>query len=212
MTFIGSATCVAALVVVAGATLTQGRPVVARGDAQSVSAKHLLIVGTARAEAKILNDPVLRSLPWLIDNPVGTSSPEAIEFPIGVSYGEALQRLYVSLGQSGTLPAGTVAKPSLPTRAVIREGTPRRGVQIDLRAPWGWDPSTGKAVTPSLEVSGALPVDQVQKIFREAEATGLVPAQASVDVPVLPNCQVIEAGRADVIAPCPSESSEVTRG
>jgi len=154
------------------------------------------------AAERRLGTPELRDAPWLTLGPgdrqwsMATAPPRpSLEFPPGVTYAQALSRLYVWATVTGTLPPEATVGPPLPDGVVLlRPDDPARGIAIDLRAPWGWEPSMGGVILgPNLTSPPGIPA--------QARPGELWARGQRVGVPSLPDCEVIR-GRDETPPPC----------
>jgi len=152
-----------------------------------------------RAEARILADPVLSELSWLVPDPFGArhvsqvGPRRSITFPPGVTYRQAITRLYVSVTEDGALPAGTRLGPPLPPGKVVRfPGSPADGIALDLQAPFGYDVPAGRVMTPTLTLDASIPVEEASRRVSEARREGrAIPRGARLYAGRLPACQTI---------------------
>lgn len=140
--------------------------------------------------------PAHTSYPWL-DQPDGAPSVEGVQaeasllFAPSVDYATALRQLYVSVKETGRLPAGTeLAGPLPPEVVLVRPSTPDRGLRLSLTAPWGWTSDGGLIRAPSIRFPGRS-LDEAFDAMRSAEAMGhALPPGAILDVPELDDCQI----------------------
>lgn len=116
----------------------------------------------------------------------------SLRFPSGVTYAEALEQLFVSVEETGELPASATVAPPLPDEVVlVRSSDPASGLRLSMSAPWGWTPEGRLIRAPSLNLPGTLAPDEVDQRFAKAEAAGrALPEGAHVDVPRLEPCQI----------------------
>jgi hypothetical protein len=165
------------------------------------------VEGTA---APRLATPELRGAPWIYVGPGGRQgrmstapSRPSLEFPPGVTYAEALNELFLWATLVGTLPPQATVAPPLPDGAVLlRPDDPAEGIAVDLRAPWGWEPSVdGVILGPSLTSAPGIPAQA-----RPGELWG---RGQRVDVPTLPACQVVSSRDK---APLPCTEGPISRG
>jgi hypothetical protein len=157
-----------------------------------------------RAEARILADPVLSELSWLVPGPFGprhiaqAGPHRSIAFPPGVTYHQAVTRLFVSVTEDGVLPAGARLGPPLPAGKVVRfPASPGAGIALDLQAPFGYDVPSGRVTTPTLTIDAAVPMEEAGRRVSEARRQGrAIPEGGRLYTGRLPACQTIRAGAA----------------
>jgi hypothetical protein len=151
----------------------------------------------------------LRQAPWA-HQPDGAPSihevavQASVGFPPGTTYGEALTQLLVSVAETGAPPAGTTLLDPLPAEVVyVAPAGPGDGIRLSLTAPWGWVPATGAIRAPSYSLPGSLPAEEAVRRARAARDSGAVlPEGATVDVPVLPECEIAHGTPSGRVA-CP---------
>ena len=160
--------------------------------------------GPPPAREARLESPLLSRLPWLFQ-PTGAprvdevAAQPSLEFPAGTTHEEALRSLFASVVGQGALPAGTRLGPPLPGGAVVALD-PTRGVRIDLRAPWGYAVPSGRIRAPGFTATADVPQATIRRVIAGLESgalpVGELPAGIRVEIPRLPDCQVIRAGAA----------------
>lgn len=189
---------VAALAVAAGgalaarALLDQGQP----GRANTVDP------ATAR---RLAGEPALAGAPWLASSSGGVARIDQVPprpslvFRPGLTRQEALQQLYDSVSRRGKLPPGTHLGPPLPLgRIAVFPSDDRRGVAIDLRAPFGYELSSGvisppilsgvsEARTPTPGIGTPLPIGATVDPRPLADCQALDPRRPSEACPVVSN-------------------------
>jgi hypothetical protein len=157
------------------------------------------------AAKRLDSEPALAGAPWLTSRSgriarIGQVAPRpSLVFPPGVTHLEALQRLYDAVSRRGELPAGARLGPPLAAgRVAVFPDDETTGIAIDLRAPFGYDPSSGVVYGPLLYgVSGAL-------LPRPGAGTPL-PVGATVEETTLADCLVLDPRRPS--EPCPVVSA-----
>ena len=78
----------------------------------------------------------------------------SLVFPPGTTYLEALRELLVAVVERGEMPGGARLGPPLPSGVVLLQDR-SRGLSLDLRAPFGYDPATGQVSgTTTLPLTG----------------------------------------------------------
>jgi hypothetical protein len=151
----------------------------------------------------------LRQAPWA-HQPDGAPSIHdvaarpSVGFPPGTTYGEALAQLLVAVAETGAPPAGTTVLDPLPAEVVyVTPAGPGDGIRLSLTAPWGWIPATGAIRAPSYSLPGSLSAEEAVRAAAAARDSGAaLPEGATVDVPVLPACEIAHGTPADRV-PCP---------
>jgi hypothetical protein len=158
---------------------------------------------------RLAREPALARAPWLASRGgrlarIGEVGPRpSLVFAAGVDRQEALQLLYEAVSERGRLPVGARLGPPLPEgRIVAYPADEAHGIRIDLRAPFGYDPSNGTILTPVLiGVAGAV-----------APAPGPgspLPIGAQVEPPGPADCQVLDPRRPS--PPCTIAATPATR-
>ena len=142
------------------------------------------VPGSAAAR---LREPALTgALPWLSrhDDQLfrlsQTRERPSLEFPPGTDYLEALRALLVSVVERGRLPEQAVVGPPLRSGVVLVPASGTRGLRLDLRAPFGYDPATGQIAQPTTASLRGAPAPQLRRAIREGRAA-LLPATFAGD-------------------------------
>lgn len=211
----GVGSLIAALIVATPDDAT--RPAALRPDVAGLGAMRecveprLLEPCVAGTEVVRQSQPAIAGAPWLYLGRHGSQPPlrdqaprPSLVFPPGITYGQALDALVVSVVLTGRLPAAARLAPPLPDGVVLlRPADDREGIALDLRAPFGYSPPSGR-VHRSLLVgpAGAAPASSGPTVW---------PVGPRIAVPTLPNCMVI-ADRAQAPAPCGPEDEPVMEG
>jgi hypothetical protein len=206
----GLAVALAALVVGAAATAAVVRP----WDQEPRPS-----AANPQAEARILADPLLSELGWVVPGPFGlghiTHGPArpSLTFPPGVPHQAAMTRLYRSVTEEGVLPAEARLGPPLPAGRVVRyPSSEAEGVTLDLKAPFGYAIPRGSVSLPAFTLPAELPPEEVSRRFTEARAAGrALPRGAELATGAFPTCQVIRAGTTTPdcrLAPAPPDPWE----
>jgi hypothetical protein len=154
--------------------------------------------GPPPARQARLGSALLSQLPWLFQ-PTGAPRVDeepaqpSLAFPAGTTHEEALRSLFASVVGEGALPAGTRLGPPLPGRVAVALD-PRRGVRIDLRAPWGYAVPSGRIRAPGFTATADVPQTTIRRVLAGLESGALpigeLPAGIRVEIPRLPDCQV----------------------
>lgn len=164
-------------------------PPVAAGAGASIEFR------SPQAVAALGNNSALAAAPWLFQ-PKGSPiyAAEAVRpslaFPVGTTYAQALEALYASVATTGGIPAGAKLGKPLPAGQVLVPGTKTSGVVLDLRAPWGYEETSGAIASPTVLFPSSWSPDQIAGAIRDARTSGVgIPPGASVAVPSLPTCE-----------------------
>lgn len=188
----GLAVALAALVVGAAATAAVVRPW-DQGPRASAS--------NPQAEARILADPLLSGLDWVVPSPFGLahithgSARPSLTFPTGIGHEAAMTRLYRSVTEEGVLPAEARLGPPLPDGRVVRfPATEGEGVTLDLRAPFGYAVPSGRISTPAFSLPADLSPQEVSGRLAEARAGGRALPRGAKLALAVPACQIIRVG------------------
>lgn len=124
----------------------------------------------------------------------------ALEFTAGISYPEAVTRLYMAAA-TGTALRGARLVPPLPAgKVAIVPADPGGSVTLDLRAPFGYDPSApGRRIYPaSIAFDAGLSVEEIDATPRSS--VGDWPQGARVGIAILPPCMRLSS-RDDLESP-----------
>jgi hypothetical protein len=154
------------------------------------------------AEARILADPVLSELGWVVGGALGSPhisharSRPSVTFPPGVTYQQAITRLYRSVTENGVLPPEVRVGPPLPAGKVVRyPQSAAEGITLDLQAPFGYDVPSGLLPGPSFSLPAGLTPEEISRRFDEARAQGRsLPRGARIHTGELAACQVLRPG------------------
>lgn len=123
----------------------------------------------------------------------------SVRFVPGTSYAEALTAIFTAIYRVAPLPGSAVVSEALPEGVVVRwpSGETTGAIEVDLQAPFGWHPSRDRANLPTLTLPpDAIPPETAPTVPR----TVPWPPGAYLDVPILPDCQMLLGSRS--AAPC----------
>lgn len=141
----------------------------------------------------------LSNMPWDPDvytgdtRVSGVGTRAAVQFPVGTTYAEGVRELYASYRGSGTLPVGAAVVPSLPTGKVLLPANTEHGVTISLVAPFGWDIGSGRVRSVTFGwPAGVTPAEANLAAIAAYDSGVAVPKGATVDVPTLDACQIVD--------------------
>ncbi|HTI34701.1 MAG TPA: hypothetical protein VL422_13565 [Miltoncostaea sp.] len=164
------------------------------------------------ARAAISESAVLARLPWLAIQPngsptlAGTEPEPSLAFPPGTTYAVAIDRLVRAVVVRGALPRGAILQDPLPAGVVWAPAAPGSRPRLDLRAPFGYPPSTGTILTASYSIPGDLPFARRRAVERATAGIrlrgGPLPRGLRVAPQALAPCQVLLPGERNV--PCPA--------
>lgn len=158
-----------------------------------------------------VTNPVLMNVPWdpkaLAMDPIPTidqfSSLPALEFPAGTSHQAALTQLWTAYREQGDLPRAAKLVGALPSGKIFAPGSAGQGVRISLVAPFGWLPETRTAMPPTWHYPLGTRMEDTLTAGRDALAAGkALPEGAVLDLPPLPECQIVDASDPDAAARC----------
>lgn len=161
-----------------------------------------LVPASRTAAEKIVSDPLLSQLVWIVDTRTPDSGPPHIQdvaaqpslrFPAGVTFEQAFRRLFESLRLDGTLPPEATLEAPLPLgKTVALPGSPEEGVAIDLRSPRGFE-VPGGLIPSGFAAPPSVAPDEAAEWIRSAREEGLiVPLDAVIDPPKLKPCQILD--------------------
>lgn len=154
------------------------------------------------AEAAREAEPHLRRAPWLYTRLDGArGGPYRIQnarerpslaFPPGVTRAQAIRSLYVAAVLHGRLPAEAAVAAPLPVGTVFQPAGAGRGVRIDLRAPFGYDPARGWIFGMGISFRADLTSAEIDRQTRQGHLALLpTPLEEEVlPIPELAPCQV----------------------
>lgn len=122
--------------------------------------------------------------------------PGAILFPIGTTYPEAVRALYMAMALHTDVPDTRLVN-ALPT-GVITALTSARQLKLDLTAPFGYFPASGRPYPPSLNFPSTMTATQVRSALNTLRPNTPWPRGARVDVPILPACMTLTPGHRQI--------------
>ncbi len=160
------------------------------------------VPGSARSRQA---DPALSGvLPWLSRGADGalmrlsdSRARPSLTFPAGTTYLQALKGLLVSVVEGGRVPQGSALGPPLDRGVVLESPSHGHGPVIDLRAPFGYDPVTGRIAQPPTAAMASVSGRRLRSALRAGRAA-LLSATFAGDYLIRPSlaaCQVSRAGR-----------------
>ena len=167
------------------------------------------VPGSARSRQA---DPALSGvLPWLSRQPDGglfrlsdARARPSLLFPRGTTYLQAVKALLVSVVGSGRVPPSAVVGPPLRGGIVLDLASRGRGLRLDLRAPFGYDPLTGRIAQPPTAAMANVPASRLRSAVRSGGAA-LLPAGFAGEYLIAPGLAACQVSRTDRVGPpCPA--------